>query len=52
MSKSDWKRKFLIYGPIAVSFAILAALVYPNLESLLVTARQLSLHGPLSLGSP
>ncbi len=39
MSKPGFKRKLIIYGPIAVSLGILAALVYPNLDSLLATVR-------------
>ncbi len=37
--KLDYKKKLLIYGPIAVSMVILAALVYPNLDDLLVTMK-------------
>jgi len=35
----DFRKKLLIYAPIALSLCILAALVYPNLDELLVTVR-------------
>lgn len=37
MDKREFRKKLLIYAPIAVSVGILAALVYPNLDVLLAT---------------
>ncbi len=37
--KQGFKKKLFIYAPILLSVGILAALVYPNLDSLLVTVK-------------
>ncbi|MCX5791107.1 MAG: lysylphosphatidylglycerol synthase transmembrane domain-containing protein [Elusimicrobia bacterium] len=39
MAKQDLKKKLFIYAPIGLSLAILAALVYPNLDALLETVK-------------
>jgi len=39
MANQDLRKKLLIYGPIGLSLGILAALVYPNLDSLLATIK-------------